>query len=894
MTEDEMMHIATTMAGRDALAALAKVPQAERRKHKKAVMALFKARDPWRWQSTPAEDAPEVADDEAVNVAMLSVATLSDLKAMNYFPRWEKIKLEEIIAALRPDWTQGLVEHLVADNPNFISRLAPIWQQGLCDRPEGDEIILGYYAYAGWPGAGQGETDLLERDIWRFFEVEGGGEFSLANHDKFVKSETNSWSARMLRYVEKGKLDRQRLLDASLDALDRDFGQYAAGWYSRFHVTLDPTPEERAARAGRYLALLGSQVPPTVSFAMKQVQALEKAGALGGGALLDGLEPALQARAKGVVTAALGLLKTAAKRDAALRPRAAEMALLALVSEDAGVQGKALDLFEALGGANDAALRAELSEHGPLVAPSLRARVAALSGAEVETEEAPLPVAEGPEVLPVVPAADAEEALTLALAALEDPRDPFEVERAVDGLSRFGAELAEEEARLSPLLKRARQVAQNYGDVELRLVMAVTARALTEAITLTGLHREAGDQAPALFRDRAALQSVHLARNLEMAARVRRGVSLPLLSLPSDTRGMIRAGDLRARLAAYAATGETPGVTDMSLALMRLDPGSTSEGIDTATEAGRALAYATGQAVEVGPGTVSTPGLWACAWRARAGSGGGDADPAITALFDTPQPDCGTPAQMPLEVWCETSDSGEFRWIRVSVPVTPPRTGTTPALPALFHAPHRKGYFLEGCCGYTYADIAWGALTRPADPEPFFRQAILQQDHYQKLSDNPTRAYLDPVFRPGPPLGPLGAATLVYYMAVEDKSVTGLAAEGAALALGQGRLGVEGFAGALRAFLLSQSLPTARWTKALAIMAEQGAAGEVRATLERVFDFPPEACPRDVGGMLELWYELCVAAGDAPRRPETLDCLAALPGGGKVRTFSGKLLKLAG
>ncbi len=70
---------------------------------------------------------------------------------------------------------------------------------------------------------------LSLEDVWRFFEVEGGGEDSLANYEKYCKTNRESWAGRLKRFSEEGKLDRQRLLDASLDASDRDFAQYRAG-----------------------------------------------------------------------------------------------------------------------------------------------------------------------------------------------------------------------------------------------------------------------------------------------------------------------------------------------------------------------------------------------------------------------------------------------------------------------------------------------------------------------------------------------------------------------------------------------------------------------------------------------------------------------------------------
>ena len=86
--------------------------------------------------------------------------------------------------------------------------------------------------------------DLLVDDVWRLFEVEGGGENSLAAYDKYSREE-NTWRAALVELGEDGSLDRERLLDASLDALQRGFAQFRAQWFSAFHEALRPTPAER-------------------------------------------------------------------------------------------------------------------------------------------------------------------------------------------------------------------------------------------------------------------------------------------------------------------------------------------------------------------------------------------------------------------------------------------------------------------------------------------------------------------------------------------------------------------------------------------------------------------------------------------------------------------------
>ena len=109
------------------------------------------------------------------------------------------------------------------------------------------------------------DPGLLDVEVWRLFEVEGGGEDSLANHEKFFG---DRWGAMFRDLAARDPTMRERLLDASLAALARDFSTYRAGWFSRFHESLAPTDDERARRADAYLGLLRSRVGPTVSLAV--------------------------------------------------------------------------------------------------------------------------------------------------------------------------------------------------------------------------------------------------------------------------------------------------------------------------------------------------------------------------------------------------------------------------------------------------------------------------------------------------------------------------------------------------------------------------------------------------------------------------------------------------
>jgi len=548
------------------------------------------------------------------------------------------------------------------------------------------------------------------------------------------------------------------------------------------------------------------------------------------------------------------------------------------------VQEKALDAIEALGAES---VSAELADYVALVAPSVRVRIAALAGVTADTA----PVAEAgfapSTAQSVVPISSPQEALALFLSVLEDPRDPFAVERTMDGVSRFGAALRADETAMSPLRKRAKQVFNAPGDGDIRMVLAITGRALAEGMDLAAILAEKSEgRGHRDFVSNLSVQEFHLARNAGILRQIGDGHALPLLSLPSDTSGMVRADDLVARMAVYREARVTPDLSDLALALMRLHPdGRSAAGLPTDTEPDRAVAYAMGAQVKVGP----TPELWAAAWRARLPEA---ADDAVAKLFKAPTPDCGLPAKVELVVGAKHSDNGEYTWIVVSAPVTPENTTKSRALPALFGITARR-YFEVGCSGYTFADIAWGSLVRPADPEPFFRAGLIQQDTWQKLSDNPTRAYLEPFFRPGPPVGPLGAGVLAYFMACEDKSVSSLAIEATAMLAVEGRLTSEGFTAALKPFLMSRALPTGRWTKAMKTVADLGAGEFARDVLVGLLDFAPEYTPRDIGGLLEVCYELHVAQNAALENARAIACLRTIPGGGKTARFSKKLLEIA-
>ncbi len=888
MTTDETLELIQSTSAEAVLAHFAALPEPGRKRDAAAIAKLFKAkqRAGGLW-NTDAKGDPAIMDIDSLRVAMFATSNASALlrAGAEMLPR--NIDLAVVMGALKPAWLQQWVEGLIELRPNFVSYVAPLWEAGLCARPTSDAYILGYYAT--YSPLSQDDPVFVSTDLWRFFEVEGGGEFSLASHDKYCRAE-DQWAQRIAALAEAGKVDRARLLDASLEALERDFAQFRAGWYSRFHQLLEPGLEELEARKERYLGLLSSSIPPTVSFALKQVQALDKAGRIDAADLIAALDGPLQARQKAAQTAALRMLKAAGKRAPDLREAAAVAATGALISEIAEVQEKALDVIEALGGAEAPAVREALSGYADHIAPSLRNRLSDL-GAPAMPAAAPAgdePLT-GASAEPIQPISRADDALLAFLAVLEDPRDAMAVERAVDGIVRHGADLAGD--ALSPLRKRSRQLLDAPGEMLIRFLLAEFGYAISGADTADVSLAEIDALPRKPYIPEVSLAHVFRARSRELARQVASGKALPMLSAPTRSDGTVAASALVERLKDYAAAGAAPGPTDLNLALLRLWANIAAQEVPRdlpGPEIARAIGYALGGDEKPG----RDPALWASAWAARPTPMD---DTRISTLVGHALPEAGSPASYAITV--RRIERDIYQYCQVAIDTEPPcRNAPTSLIAAQFFPEPDPPFWSASPCGHSSADVAWAALARPLSPESFFRHGFLALDPDQKLSDHFCRAYLGPLLRPGGPVGPVGRAMLAYYLASTDKSLTALTIDAIGQLVTDSRLEAAPFAKAIAPLLKTDALPIRRWTQAFAALAELSPrhATFVRSLVAELIDFPPEAAPRDMGGMLEMLFELHVAA-DAPLgHSRARACLAAVEGGGKLGRFARKLVALEG
>jgi hypothetical protein len=404
----------------------------------------------------------------AAQLAMLGTATLGELKksAAWQFP---DDAAYAILTQRRPDWLADWAQFEIDRNVWNWAVVRAMVRNELIPKPTSDSYILGMIVAPGRyrPPRQLLDADrgLLEDELWRLFECEGSGELSLAAYDKYVQ-EQNTWLEGFRSMAADGIIDRPRVLTATLDALARDFAPFRAGWFSRLHEALKPTRAERVAYRERYLHLLSSRVPATVSFAMKAIVEVDKAGALDALSVLNQLGAALDARDKGTAERALRILNKAAQNagSANVKARIAAVAARGLGHQSIDVQASALSLTEVNTALEDF--------YRPALAPSVRA---GLKTKVVQEEAAVSPLPPVREVQRVVPVGNLGELAELFAAVLENQGPPVDIERVMEGVARMSAS----ERVTETLARRAAKMLESRERQQPRCALAELALAWT-------------------------------------------------------------------------------------------------------------------------------------------------------------------------------------------------------------------------------------------------------------------------------------------------------------------------------------------------------------------------------------------------------------------------------
>ncbi|MBM3678124.1 MAG: hypothetical protein FJW96_09620, partial [Actinobacteria bacterium] len=449
--------------------------------------------------------------DPTAALVLLGLATPAQLRQLVWLSNALAGCPEHAIAVLQArgeGFAPALLEQLLkADDGREWPLVRALIRTGLAPRPDGPaylaQMVLGlaagatrdpdctYLGLIAYP-------DLLDHEVWQLFEIDVTQELASAHVGDGSGSDANAWILALVRLAREGKLDRARLLDASVAALARDFRGSTIGWHAALHEALEPTPAGRASRIDRYSVLLESPIPAVVKCGLAALS--ELIGELGPERVdhvAHALAVPMRHRQKGIASDALTLADRICERHTGSAASVLTSVIAALEHDRADVRELAVGLIERRWPDGDETLQTALRRARGRVAPALRSRLDALTRVEgttgqvgswsdavalvrrVEQLDAATAAAHGvndameavragrwppprhlavtPEIVRAViprlsPLSSPEEALSLAAALLEGEGSGEDAELLLDAVVRFGRERTNGAARHAPEL----------------------------------------------------------------------------------------------------------------------------------------------------------------------------------------------------------------------------------------------------------------------------------------------------------------------------------------------------------------------------------------------------------------------------------------------------------
>jgi len=881
------------------LALLRACTPAQRAAERASVMRMLELTDTARWSSPPLEwgGRPTEAQLRAVDIAIVLCGTARDVA--------HSLVRDETLLSLceefRPRSLDGLADAMLARSPILIRPVTKLIAAGLAERPDTAAYALGLIALPQAVHKPEQLAKLFADDaglrpaLLRVFEVEGTADYSLASSDKYSKQPWQHWGTLLRALVDDGIATRARLLDLTLGALEKDWPQYRAGWFSRFHGELEPTPGELRANLPRYLALCASRIAPTVTLALNALRQVDADAPIDTEALLEALQPAMASPATTQLEAALKLLDRVVARAPACAGRASAVAAMGLLHENPKLQSTVLARLSRWG--VDDVLRGRLEALAGGVAASNRAALQALLGATAAP--APPPALPAASVSPrrgpfdpldddrrIAPIADLQELVDTIAHVFEHAEAVDDFERAIAGLV-SAAPIADARTLFGPVLKRAARVKALLPRELARLLRFVAAGEMTPG--QTGIDH-AGHASP--------VDALLIARIDELARSTIAGLRLEPLATPTHRGGYIAPRRLVERWRAHAAAGAAPSEAEQERALLRLAPGAATEALSAAralvdSSFSRALRYALGD--HLAPGAERR--LFAAAARIRHP---GTDDAALDARHPGLGPDGALAARYAMQLDSRTHeyDGKSHTHHDFVLEARPPRDAADEAPLAVQR--HRRGpeepdwYRPWVFAGIDAGAIRLSATLLPSDLRAFFAEGARvfgnNLDWWEAEWQN--RAYLEPLLDPATPMTDMANLLLLLALCGKEPGQTAVAVDALVHAHAEGRIEAAALAGALRELVASPLPKLARLHKSLqaALRADPGLGDLVFALLGAAVQARPGDPPRDTALLLGLMLELR-ADGQRELLPAVREAIAAMKLGGNGKAIQKQLLQ---
>ncbi|WP_430782461.1 DUF6493 family protein [Actinoplanes sp. G11-F43] len=407
------------------------------------------------------------------------------------------------------------------------------------------------------------------------FEIDGlGGALPVGHLGPEGWDPADGFAPAVVQLVTEGRLDRAVILAAVRDRLVRGDRPAWLRPFTEMHEGLAPALAELTPATGDYCSLLSGGPGPVAGLAQRALRAIDDAGLLEFGTLMDASVAALQRTEKGLVKAQLTWLDKVARREPGRAGEVMETIAVAFGHPGLDVQERALTLIGKRVAGLDPATVARIADAAGALAGDLPARAAELFGA-VEAPSCP------PELVPPVPPAAMPPPITGAaelageIVALLHHETAVAWERVMAALVTV-PDLTE---TLAPLLTRESWIGR-------RSDLYYVIKTIVDPSEYDSWRKNRGLT--------GGPTGVLVLRLREMAGRITTEPVPLLLATPTRVDGSLDAATLLERLLRAETEGWTPWPVDLEQALLRLprdtDVDVTRRAAELTSPAGRRFA----------------------------------------------------------------------------------------------------------------------------------------------------------------------------------------------------------------------------------------------------------------------------------------------------------------
>lgn len=753
------------------------------------------------------------------------------------------------------------------------------------------------------------DPDLLKNEVWKIFEAtDFPGKWNYSDADR-----EHRWKDAIVELIAQGKLDKKRVVDCCFKALDRPETDHRLRWFVRLLERMPFDAKETELYFKRFLDLALHPEPTPRTLGLQYFEQGFKASKINDSDALTYLAIALREPSKAKAKKGLAVLETIFKRSHKLASRIISMFIDCLGHEQTEVQQAAADFLltkvDVLNEEQKKKIEQMAESSEPSVKRSLNSLFSTETPKNTESKKAGLVkvvtdktcsenITGPPAVQPILTVAELTDAV---LRYITTDGDAEELERLVDAIARLHNDRDDNFERLTQSIRKKHN--SGYGFYLINLVECW----LTRRIRQNGKD-VAYDKTDEMYKDmirrhgfRDSNGTIYTGRMDYVLERMDQFEAFQLLSAPAHRHFLIDPLILAERIQSLEDDFNEQGKQDRLLAILRLGKWNRKEAIASLKKIkakGKrreyidAVRYALGDDVDIG---LTVP-YWVAASRVR------DPEARDEALLKK-HPQLGVGLSYPPErkAWLAFHKGGDevyqyesgfvSEWTeKISVP----KPGQD--YPTALH-------YLQG------ERRLWSSLsigiylsTWPMNIRLFYhKMAGIMAARLHSKSNVPAGVYpLSIMSERWEPVGVEGALLLAAGVATAQANVNSAAVDAMIQCISQDRLSPDEMTVACRELLkflepakknkviAELVVKPGRWTKPFKTISQESPkhAIFIRDLLESILPNLPE---RDLGGFVELLYELCLETETKLGAPCRV-FLKSTPISGKAAKLTKKLL----